>query len=142
MAQADPAISRTVEYHDFYLGTRLRIPLLQRAQVDAPLHVFAAAAALLHLPHEKAPLPRGYTRISLWPAQLRRATIGFAAAASHSLATAPSSMDVKARTTWHWRTCILRRVMGGCVGRVQVRSRWLRLLRSRRRAMLGAARFV
>ena len=129
MAQADGATSRTVECHDFYLGRRLRLPLDQRAQVDAPLHVIAAAAVRLHLPRnhplalEQPPPPSGYTSVSLWPAQLQRAAIGFAAAASHGLATAPASVDVSARTTWHWRMRILRRVMGGCVGRIQVRAR-------------------
>jgi hypothetical protein len=130
MAQADGATSRTVECHDFYLGRRLRLPLDQRAQVDAPLHVIAAATARLHLPrgHPPAleqpptPPPSGYTRISLWPAQLRRAAIGFAAAASHGLATAPACAHVIARTTWHWRTRILLRVMSGCFGRIQVRG--------------------
>ena len=124
------ALSRTVECHDFYLGRRLRLPLDQRAQVDAPLHVIAAAAARLYLPRghtlaleqPPAPPPSGYTRISVWPAQLQRAAIGFAAAASHGLATAPASVDVSARTTWHWRTRVLRRVIGGYVGRIQVRT--------------------
>jgi hypothetical protein len=129
MAQAVGATSRTLECHDYYLGRRLRLPLDQRAQVDAPLHVIAAAAVRLHLPRdhplalEQPPPPSGYMRVSLWPAQLQRAAIGFAAAASHGLATAPASVDVSARTTWLWRTRILRRVMGGCVGRIQVRAR-------------------
>ena len=130
-AQADGALSRTVECHDFYLGRRLRLPLDQRAQVDAPLHVIAAAAARLYLPRghplaleqPPAPPPSGYTRISLWPAQLQRAAIGFAAAASHGLATAPASVDVSARTTWHWRTRVLCRVMGGYVAKNQVHMR-------------------
>ena len=105
----------------------MRIPETQRAQVDAPLHVIAAAAARLHLPRghplalELPPPPSGYMRVALWPAQLQRAAIGFAAAASHGLATAPASVDVSARTTWHWRTRVLRRVMGGYVDRIQVR---------------------
>ena len=128
-AQADGALPRTVECHDFYLGRRLRLPLDQRAQVDAPLHVIAAAAARLHLPRgyplalELPPPPSGYMRVPLWPAQLQRAAIGFAAAASHGLATAPASVDVSARTTWRWRTRILLRVMGGCVSRARVRTR-------------------
>ena len=102
------------------------IPFAQRAIIDAPLHVIAAAAARLHLPRgyplalELPPPPSGYMRVALWPAQLQRAAIGFAAAASHGLATAPASVDVSARTTWRWRTRVLRRVMAGYVGRIQV----------------------
>ena len=113
-------------YVDPFLGRTLRIPDDQRVQVDAPLHVIAAAVARLHLPRgyplalELPPPPSGYMRVSLWPAQLRRAAIGFAAAASRGLATAPAGVDVSSRTTWHWRTRVLRRVMGGCVGRIQV----------------------
>jgi hypothetical protein len=116
------------QYVDPFLGRTLFIPADQRAQVDAPLHVIAAAAARLHLPrghplpHELPPPPSGYMRVSLWPAQLQRAAIGFAAAASHGLATAPASVDVSARTTWHWRTRVLRRVMGGYVCKIQVHA--------------------
>jgi len=90
----------------------------------------------LHLPRglplalEQTLSPSGYMHphtpllyVSLWPAQLQRAAIGFAAAASHGLATAPASVDVSARTTWHWRTRVLRRVVGGYVARIQVRAR-------------------
>jgi hypothetical protein len=119
-------------YVDPFLGRTLRIPDNQRAQVDAPLHVIAAAAARLHLPRglplalytlELPPPPSGYMRVALWPAQLQRAAIGFAAAASHGLATAPASVDVSARTTWHWQTRVLRRVMSGYVSRIQARVR-------------------
>jgi hypothetical protein len=96
-----------LEYHDRFLGRSLRIYFDQRAQVDAPLHVIAAAAARLHLPcsyppeHELPPPPSGYKRVPLWPAQLQRAAIGFAAEASHGLATAPviSNIDDSERTT-------------------------------------------
>jgi hypothetical protein len=90
----------------------------------------------LHLPRglplalEQTLPPSGYMHphtpllyVSLWPAQLQRAAIGFAAAASHGLATAPASCNVSARTTWHWRTRVLRRVMGGYVDRIQVHAR-------------------
>ena len=106
----------------------MRIPQPQRAQIDAPLQVIAANASRLHLPREYPlaielpPSSSGYMRVSLWPAQLQRAAIGFAAAASHGLATAPASARVIAKMTWHWRTRILRRVMGGCVCRIQVRG--------------------
>ena len=125
------------------------IPFAQRATIDAPLHVIAAAAAAarLHLPRghplalEQPPPPSGYMRVSLWPAQLQRAAIGLAVAASHRLATAPASVDVSARTTWRWRTRVLRRIMGDHVARIQVRARW-RAAVVATRAMLGAARFV
>ena len=118
--------SPSSQYVDPFLGRTLRIPPDQRAQVDAPLHVIAAAAARLHLPRglplalELPPPPSGYMRVALWPVQLQRAAIGFAAAASHGLATAPAGVDVSARTTWHCRTRVLRRVMGGYVGKIQV----------------------
>ena len=129
------------QYIDLFLGRTLSIPPDQRAQVDAPLHVIAAAAVRLHLPRnhplalEQPPPPSGYTSVSLWPAQLQRAAIGFAAAASHGLATAPASVDVSARTTWRWRTRILLRVMGGCVGRVQVHLNFPLFASPWRRAM-------
>ena len=115
-------------YVDPFLGRTLRIPNDQRVQVDAPLQVIAAAVARLHLPRgyplalELPSSPSRYPLVSLLPAQLQRAAIGLAVAASHRLATAPASVDVSARTTWHWRMRILRRVMGGCVGRIQVLS--------------------
>ena len=135
---AAPAPS--LQYLDPFLGRTLCIPIDQRAQVDAPLHVIAAAAARLHLPRglplalELPPPPSGYMRVSLWPAQLQRAAMGFAAAASHGLVTAPASVDVSARTTWHWRTRVLRRVMGGYVGKIQVHDC--------PRCAIGAARCV
>ena len=121
--------ARALEYKDHFLGRDLRIPDDQRALIVAPLHVIAAAAARLYVPRghplapEQWPLPSGYMRVSLWPAQLQRAAIGFAAAASHGLATAPASVDVSAWTTWHWRTRILNRVMGCYVAKIQVRFR-------------------
>jgi hypothetical protein len=63
-------------------------------------------------------------RVPLWPAQLQRAAIGFAAAASHGLATAPASCNVSGRTSLEGRTRILRRVLGVRVERIQVRARW------------------
>jgi hypothetical protein len=101
----------------------------QRAQIDAPLQIIAAAAARLYLPcghplaHEQPRPPIGYSHVSLWPAQRQRTMTGFVATASHGLATAPASVDVSARTTWHWRTRVLRRVVGGYVARIQVRAR-------------------
>ena len=124
-SKSDPP---SFQYFDLFLGRTLRIPEDQRAQIDAPLHVIAAAAARLHLPRglplalELPPPPSGYTRVALWPAQLQRAAVGFAAAASHGLATAPASVDVSSRTTWHWRTRVLRHVMGGYVGKIQVHA--------------------
>ena len=127
--------SSFLKYHDYYIGRRMRIRFDQRAQIDAPLHVIAAAAVRLHLSrgyplaHEQPPSPRGYMRISLSPAQRQCAAIGFAAAASHGLATAPAGVDVSARTTWHWRTRLLLRIMSVRIARIQVRSRWLRVVR-------------
>ena len=118
-----------LEFQDRFLTRRVLVAFENRSQIDAPLHVIEAAAARLHLPrgyaveHEQAQSPSGYMRVSLWPAQLQRAAIGFAAAASHGLATAPASVDVSARTTWHWRTRVLVRVMGGLVAKIQVRDR-------------------
>ncbi len=119
----------SLQYYDRFLARPMRIPFDQRAQIDALLHVIEAAAARFHFPrgyplaHEHPQSPSGYTRVSLWPAQLQRAAIGFAAAASHWLATAPASVGVSARTAWCWRTCILIRVMGGYVGKIQVHVR-------------------
>ena len=60
---AAPALS--FRYVDPFLGRTLRISDNQRIQVDAPLHVIAAAAARLHLPRgyplalEQPPPPSG-----------------------------------------------------------------------------------
>ncbi len=111
----------TLGYSDYS-----HLPLDRRAQIEAPLHVLAAAAARLHLPrgyplaHEQARSPSAYMRVSLRPDQLRRAAIGFAVAASHGLATAHASVCASSRTTWHWRTRILLRVMCGRAARIQV----------------------
>ena len=127
-SKSKPAPAPSFQYADPFLGRTLCIPADQRAQVDAPLHVIAAAAARLHLPRghplalELPPPPSGYMRVALWPAQLQRVAIGFVAVVSHGLATAPASVDVSARTTWHWRTRVLRRVMGGCVAKIQVHA--------------------
>ena len=128
----------SLEYRDRFVGRALRIQFAERAQIDAPLYLILAAAARLHLSrgytlkHEQLRMLLRYMHVSLWPAQLQRAAIGFAAAASHGLATAPASVDVSARTTWHWRTRVLRRVMGGYVGKIQVRAH--------PRSAIGAAR--
>jgi hypothetical protein len=107
----------------------MRIPLIQSAQVDAPLHIIAAAAARQHLPRglplalEQPPPPSGYMRAALWPAQLQRAAISFMVTSSHGLATAPASLNVGARTTRRWETCIVLRVVGGYVAKIQVHVR-------------------
>ena len=121
--------ARSLEYKDPFLGRDLRIPDDQRSQINAPLHVIAAAAARLYVPrghplaHEQWPSPSGYMRVPLWPAQLQRAAIGFAAAASLGLATAPASVELSAGTAWRWRTRILNRVMGCYVAKIQVHVR-------------------
>lgn len=124
------ATIQPIEYHDHFLGRRMRRRFIQRAQIDAPLHIIAAAAARLrranadavgHPPdHEPPPLPSGYTRVALSQAQLQRAAIGLEVVASHKLA--PASADVSAWTTRNWRTRILQRIMGGHVCRIQVRA--------------------
>jgi hypothetical protein len=122
---ASPA-SPSLEYHDYYIGKRLRIRFDQRTRIDAPLHVIAAFSARLHLSRgcplalEQPPPPSRYMRVSLWPAQLQRAAIGFAAAASRRLATAPASFNAGAVKIRRWRTRILLRVTSGYVARIQV----------------------
>ena len=118
-----------LEFQDRFLTRRVLVAFENRSQIDAPLHVIEAAAARLHLPRgyplalELPPPPSGYMRVALWPAQLQRAAISFMVTSSHGLATAPASVDVSARTTWHWRTRVLVRVMGGYVAKIQVRDR-------------------
>jgi hypothetical protein len=117
-----------VEYHDGFLSKRMRCRILspQYAQVDAPLHIMETAAARLHLPrgyavvHQQARLPSAYMRVSLLPAQLQRAAIGFTCAASHALAITPASVRVDAFPTRRWGTCILVRMMGGLIVKIQV----------------------
>jgi hypothetical protein len=118
------------EHRDYFSGRTWRVPSAELlAQVDAAFRLINAAAAHLRLPRghplalELPPSTSCYPRVSLLPSQLQRAAIGFAAAASHGLATAPASMDVSARTTWQWRTRILLRVMGGYIAKNQVHKR-------------------
>jgi hypothetical protein len=128
---ADMKAIQPIEYHDHFLGRNMRRRFVQRAQIDAPLHIIEAAAARLHLPSGHPPdgkpplLPSGYTRVSLSKAQLQRAAIGFEVVASHKLATPrpPASVDVSAKTVWRWRTRILLRVMCGHVAKIQARAR-------------------
>ncbi len=116
-------------YVDPFLGKTLCIPADQRAQIDAPLHVIAAAALRLHLPlryplaQKQPPSPSGYKRVSLWPAQLQRSAIGFAAAACNGLATATAGVELSARTTLHLRTRILLCIIGGHISRINVHAR-------------------
>ena len=117
-----------LDYYDSFLGKSMHIRLAQSVQVDTPFHLIETAAARLHLPrgyaveHEQARSPTAYMRVSLWPAQLQRAAIGFTCATSHALATAPVSVRVDSGTTRRWGTRILLRVMGGYVSRIQVRD--------------------
>jgi hypothetical protein len=114
--------------HDDFLSKRRSCRILspRYAQVDAPLYLIEAAAARLHLPrgyaveHEQARSPSAYMHVSLWPTQLQRVAIGFTRAASHALVTAPASVRVGAGTTQRWGTCILVRMMGGLVAKIQV----------------------
>ena len=119
------------EYRNHFLGRNFHISSEQRAQVDSPLHLIKAAAVRLHLPrgypleHEQLRSPSDYMPVSLLPAELQRAAISFAVAASHGLATAPTGVDVSARMTRHWRTRILLRIMRGLITKIQVRFRLL-----------------
>ena len=125
-----PMQAPAFEHRDHFVGRTWLVPSAELlAQIDAALRLIEAAAAHLHLPCgyplaiELPRPPSGYMRVSLWPAQLQRAAIGFAAAASHRLATAPARADVSARTTWRWRMRIMLHVMGGCVAKNQVYMR-------------------
>ncbi len=123
------SVQPALKYNDRYLGKpTMRILFSQRAQVDAPLHVIEAAAARLHLPRgyavkrEQARLPSAYMRVSLWPAQLQRAAIGFTMAVSNALAASPANVYVSASRL---QTRILLRVMSGYVAKIQVCARSL-----------------
>jgi hypothetical protein len=115
------------EHRDHFTGKTWRVPSAELlAQVDAAFRLIIAAAARLRFPRgyplalELPPTTSGYPRVSLLPAQLQRAAIGFAAAVSHRLATAPASVGVSARTTQQWQTRVLLRVMGGYITKNQV----------------------
>jgi hypothetical protein len=104
---------------------RCQLLFAQPAEIDAPLHVIAAAAVRLHLLlshplRALLPPPSGYMRVSLWPAQLQRAAFGCVVAASRRLTSAPSSC---ARCKQRSRALILRRVLGGYVAMVKVTVR-------------------
>ena len=123
----NPPRPPSLEFFDCFLGRRMRCQLLfaQPAEIDAPLHVIAAAAARLHLLlshplRALLPPPSGYMRVSLWPAQLQRAAFGCVVAASRRLTSAPSSC---ARCKQRSRALILRRVLGGYVAMVKVTVR-------------------
>jgi hypothetical protein len=96
-------------YDDRFLGKSLRITADKRADFSAPLYAIAIAATSLKL---QKPSRRGYTRVSLWPAQLQRAAIGFTVKASEELVSV-----VQDKT---WRKRILNRVIGGLAGKIQV----------------------
>ena len=114
-ASNDQSKPKRCDHSEF---SALNIMIRSTNRVDT-LHLPRGLPLALELP----PPPSGYMRVALWPAQLQRAAIGFAPAASHGLATAPASVDVSARTTWRWRTRVLRRVMGGYVAKIQVHTR-------------------
>ena len=129
-----PTAPPLFEYIDGFLCRPMRVPFNQSAQVDAPLHLIEAFAARRQLHHaggyavedEQPRLPSAYMRVSLRPAQLQRAAIGFTMAASHELVTAPArghpSLRVRPETTRRWEADILRRVMGNHVAKIQVRA--------------------
>ena len=96
-------------YHDRFLGKSLRITADKRADIRAPLYAIAIAATSLKL---QKPSRSSYTRVSLWPAQLQRAAIGFSVKASDKLASVGQDKT--------WRKCILNRVIGGLAGKIQV----------------------
>jgi hypothetical protein len=96
-------------YDDRFLGKSLRITADKRADIRAPLCAIAIAATSLKL---QKPSRSGYTRVSLWPAQLQRAAIGFTVKASDKLASVGQDKT--------WRKCILNRVIGGLAGKIQV----------------------
>lgn len=100
-------------YHDRFLGKSLRITADKRADIRAPLHAIAIAATSLKL---QKPSRSGYTRVSLWPAQLQRAAIGFTVKASDKLA----SVGQDKWNLMEWRKRILNRVIGGLAGKIQV----------------------
>jgi hypothetical protein len=108
----------------------MRVPFVQHNQIDkidAPLHLIQAAVARLPLPRSHAPerqQPRSllnFMSVSLWPAQRQRAAIGCAVVASHRLATAPASFHWNTKMMQRWTAHMLLRVMGGLVGKIQVR---------------------
>jgi hypothetical protein len=96
-------------YDDRFLGKSLRITADKRADISAPLYAIAIASTSLKL---QKPSRSGYTRVSLWPAQLQRASIGFTVKASDKLASVGQDKT--------WRKFILNRVIGGLAGKIQV----------------------
>jgi hypothetical protein len=138
-AARDPPLTFT--YHDRFLGKAVRIPLAQHLQIAAPLMLVAPA---LHFARgrAKAGAPASHQPAltvvcmtdELWPAQRTRFMFGLTVKACDRASTAPASLaaHVYSRMASLWKTCILLRVMSGCVSKLQVR----RLLRAGARRSL------
>ncbi len=120
-------LSLTFEYHDHFLGKAMRIPVLHRVQIAAPLMLIkpalryergrAAPGTALHQPQPTL----GCMQVALWPAQRVRFMFGFTVKACDLASTAPASSRVHFMTASRWRTCMLQHVMVGYVFKVEVR---------------------
>jgi len=126
----------TFTYHDRFLGKAVRIPVLHRLQIAAPLmlvtpalHFARGRAAAGSAPQHPAP-PVGCMMVELWPAQCTRFMFGFTLKACDRASTAPASSHVHLRTASRWSAGILQRVMAGYGNKVQVW--WLLRMGARR----------
>ncbi len=124
----------SLDYRDHFINRSVRVPLVHRSQICAPLLVIRAAASNIRSPHITAVLPLRqqpqslfeFARISLWPAQLQRTAIcrHCAETLGCRLATAPVGGNFDSRRTLkRWTACIQLRVVSGLVGRIQVHFR-------------------
>jgi hypothetical protein len=117
----------TFEYHDRFLGKAVRIPVKCHLQISAPLMLVTPAlqfargrAAAGAAPQQPAPFI-GCMQFALFAAQRVRFMFGLTVKACDRASTVDASAIEHFRTASRWKGCILRHVMKGYVGKVQVR---------------------
>jgi hypothetical protein len=106
--------------------------------VSSALHFARGRAAAGALPQQPAP-PVGCMQVELWPAQRTRFMFGFTVKTCDRASSAPASshLYLTLRTASRCNAGILRRVMSGYGGKVQVR--WLLRTRAKRLFFLSRA---
>jgi hypothetical protein len=115
----------TFEYHDRFLGKALRIPVVRRIHIDAPLKLIQPALRF-HLQcgpgarrAQHLPLVN-HEQITIWPAQRVRVMFGLTGIACHRLSTALASLNVFFRTAAGWKARVFSHVLTGYASRLQV----------------------
>jgi hypothetical protein len=132
-SSSTPIESMALEYTDVFLGRAMRILFNQRTQIEQPLKLIKALCHFFLQSHGPAQsikrrqpsrFPVDCLHTEFWQVQRVRAIFGCSSQACRRLAMLPSSLNVPVRTTEHWRTRILVRVLSGFYRKIQVRQRW------------------